>query len=229
MTGRKHIVNAIITVAMLFGTAWFGCNSDETSDPGGGPTTKLSVVTNLRAYSASAISVGVTWTPSADAANGEALEYQIKVKIDTTTVQTVSAAKNASSVTITGLIEGTVYNFEVVLKAISNAQTYINSDPVTVVWSPARRLTTQGAAPVDVFEIRSSAGGSGLQLFHAGTGGPRVLSIASGGGFQDDIDVLVDTTSAGVVVLESAHMNPLLVGQARTTKFSTVEGILKTW
>jgi hypothetical protein len=221
---KRPIFSALVLVSVLIGLTMVGCNKDETTGPGGTASTKLAVVTNLRGYSASISSVGLTWTASTDAANGEALEYQIKTKIDTTTIQSTTASRAATSANITGLIEGTVYTFEVILKATSGAQTYVNSDPITVQWAPARRLTTQGTAPVDVYEIRSSAGGSGIQFFHAATGGPRVLSIASGSGYQGVIDALVDTTTAGVVVLESAHLNPLLVGQARSTKFSTVEG-----
>ena len=226
MRPTKLIVNAVVLATVMVGGLWLGCNSnDSTSGPSGGPTTKLQFVTNLRAYSASAISVGLTWTASTDAANGEFLEHQIKVKVDTTTIQTVTAATNATSATLAGLIEGTIYTFDVVLVAKPGAQTYINSDPSTVRWAPASRFSTEGGAAIDVFEIRSATGGSGIQFFNSGTAGPRVLSIGSGAGFQGVIDALVDTTRpGGVIVLESAHLNPLLVGQARVTEFSNGEG-----
>jgi len=199
-----------------------GCETADETVTGSGSKTALAKPTNLRAYSASAISVGLTWTPSTDAAFADFLEYQITVKAGTSTVSTVSAPKNAASSIISGLIEGTVYTFQLVAKASSTSQNYMNSDSVTVQWAPARRLGTEGVIPIAIYEISSTAGGSGLQFFHAPTAGPRVLSISQSAGFQQVIDVLLAGTGSNIV-LKSAHLNPLLSGQARITKFSTID------
>jgi hypothetical protein len=74
-----------------------------------------------------------------------------------------------------------------------------------------------------VYEIRSTLGGSGLQFFDGASGTPRVRSIGASAGFQQVIDALLDTVAGGVIVLESAHLNPFLQGQARRTKFSSID------
>jgi len=199
-----------------------GCPADEMTTPPG-PSTALAAVTNLRAYSKNAITVGLTWTASTDAGNSDFQEYQITTKVGSTVAAASTVSKSETAREIMNLVEGVIYTFEVVGVASSTSQTYVNSDTVTIQWSPARRLDMEGAIDIEVYEIQSQLGGSGLQFYDAASGGPRVLSIAASQGFQQDIDVLLDTLVGGTIILESAHLNPLLVGQARATAFSSID------
>ena len=222
MSIQRQISLVATVVVCLLVVIFPGCTEEEVVQMPS-PAVPLSPVTNLRAYSANAITVGLTWTASADVGQADFVEHQITAMVGANTVSVVTAPKESTHTSVTNLIEGVIYTFEVVAVATPSSQTYVSSDTVDIQWAPARRLTMDGPIDIDVYEIASTVGGSGLQFFDAGSGGPQVLSIAASAGYQDIIDVLLDTTSSGVIILESAHLNPLLVGQARSTKFSSIE------
>ncbi len=208
---------------LLFSGFLTGCNKEEnsiiyTQRP-------LAPPTNLRAYSRDGTSVGLMWAVSAD--TGKLNDF-VQTRIRTITpegvlLSTATVGPLVSEATVGSLDEGKVYTFEFTSIARIGSQDYKDSDPVTIQWAAARRYTTEGTAPIEIYEIRSSTGNSGLQFFDRVTGGPKTRPISVSGGAQQLIDVLVDTSISGDLVLESAHRNPLLASgaQGRRTRFST--------
>lgn len=195
-----------------------GC---ETTAP---TRTQLLSISNLRAYSKSSTEVGLIWTASPDTEIAD--EHRITVTGGAAPL-VVTVPINESRVVIGDLTEGIIYTFSVIIRTYTGS--YADSWPVSIQWSPARRLTTIGTSPIDVFEILSDSGArSGLQFYDPRSAGPRVLPIDTTAGSHQIIDVLLDTTTtapSGILILESAHLNPRLPGlaQARRTRFSTVE------
>ena len=169
----------IVFMATLLVVA--GCKNDEETTQPPTTATPLVGVTNVRAFSQSISSVGVTWTVSADSGLADLIGYAIKTIIGSTTLDSTTVPKNMSRVTVSNLVEGTVYTFEVTALAAAGSA-HGNSSAVTVQWAPARRLNNEGTIPIKVYEIRSTLGGSGLQFFSSTSGGPRVLSIGPSGG-----------------------------------------------
>lgn len=219
MTKKRGIFLATLLSVVVALTVTSCKNDTEGTTPS---KSQLAAPSNPTAYSADTTSVGLRWTPSSNAGLADMEAYQITVKQGSSTIKTETAGKTDSTKVVGGLAPG-IYTFEILAKATSSSTSYENSNSVSVTWAPANRLTTEGSAPIDVYEIRSTLGGSGVQFYYGGTRAPRVLSIGVSAGFQQVIDALLDTSSTGQVRLSSAHLNPLLSGQARRTRFSTVE------
>ena len=227
MTQHRTYVPVVVVFSLLLAISAIDCNKNsENPVTPGSPATPLQPVTNLSAYSANAISVGLSWTASTDAGQGDCAGYRVKAEVSGTTVDSVLVSKSAAGCLITNLQEGIIYTFTVITEATPSSQTFQNSTGASIQWAPAKRLNTDGTVPVDVYEILSTVGGSGLQFFDNSSGFPHVFSIGVSGGHQHVIDVLLDTNSAGTIVMESAHLNPLLAGQANHTRFSTTDAFV---
>jgi len=199
-----------MTAVLFLGIALFGGCNDTTTNPT--RRTPLNGVTNLKAYSAGTNSVGLEWTATSDTSTLDFLQHEIDVKFGSSSIISIAVPKLATSTTIAGLTEGAIYTFDVIVVASSNSQTYVNSNPTTIQWAPARR-----SPPVKMFEIASPVDSAGLEFL---PNTPHVLS-ARNTATQQIIDVLLDTSSAGNIILRSGDQNPFLVGQGRHTKFST--------
>ena len=111
--------------------------------------TKLSGVSNLRAFSVGANSVGLIWLASPDANKSEYVDTKITAKVGVAewSTRTVPKTLTDSVIVIESLNEGTVYSFELVCKAASSSENFTDSDPVTIQWAPARRLRATRARP----------------------------------------------------------------------------------
>ncbi|MDI6802898.1 MAG: fibronectin type III domain-containing protein [Bacteroidota bacterium] len=195
---------------------WAGCQ-DSTTGPG---KVKLQPVTNLKAYSASNTSVVLKWTKSTNENLADLVNYIIKVKtLDNNTVRTTSVPKGAdSSVVIASLNNGMIYRFEITSQAAATSEGYINSDSVTIKWSPAWRFDTEGTIPIQVYERTSGTGfASGLIFYYSQTSLPKTISLLNADSSQ--IDVFVDTKTGSNVALSSSH---LYRANRRITRFSTV-------
>ncbi len=208
----KFLPFVFIAIIVLL---WAGCQDSAT-----GPSkVKLQPITNLKAFSVSNTSVGLKWTKSTNEALADMENYLIKVKtLDNITVTTTTAAKSVDSTVITGLSNGIIYRFEITSKAISASNNYINSDSVTIKWSPAWRFDAEGTIPIQVYERTSSIGfASGLIFNHSTTGLPKTVSLLSSDSSQ--IDVFVNSVGASNVALSSSH---LYRANRRITRFSTI-------
>ncbi|MDP2209361.1 MAG: fibronectin type III domain-containing protein [Bacteroidota bacterium] len=213
MSYTSKLLQLVLMVVITL--LWAGCQ-DSTTGPG---KVKLQPVTNLKAFSVSNTSVGLKWTKSTNETLADLENYIIKVKtLDNSTVTTTTAAKSADSTVIAGLSNGIIYRFEITSKATSTSNDYINSDSVTIKWSPAWRFDTEGTYPIQVYERTSSTGfASGLIFSYSTTGLPKTVSLLSADSSQ--IDVFVNSVGASNVALSSSH---LYRSDRKITRFSTV-------
>ncbi len=186
--------------------------------------TKLKGVTNLRAFSAGANSVGLIWSPTPDTSNDQFIAIKVTARVGTTEWSSTTLPKNTAEtfVVMDFLNEGTVYTFEVVCKAADNSANYTDSDPARITWAPARRLNNDNA--VKVYEV-AAPDSNGLQLFDGI--GPHVFSSRVPA-YQPIIDVVLDSTASGIVIMKSAHLNRF-GGGTRRTKFSTFDTLASTF
>lgn len=162
---------------LLLLVVFAACNKDGTIvDPG--PT--LLAPTNLRAYSASATSVGLRWDLSATESDPAFNNYLIRVKSPGgALVGSVSVSKGNPQAFVTGLAEGVIYTFVVRSTNTSSAE---SADSVSIRWSPARRYTVDSlnGPPIQVYEFNSTSGASGLQFNSSGAyARTRSLSISN--------------------------------------------------
>ncbi|MBA4311725.1 MAG: hypothetical protein C0417_03750 [Chlorobiaceae bacterium] len=218
---RIFIITILVIVSIMVSSLLMtGCDNNSTSTE----KTALTAVTNLKAYSAGNTSVGLTWTASSSENVSEFGEYSIDVKNPAgTIVASTGASKEDTNFVILNLTEGVIYTFEMVVTAIEGATNYKNSTPVTVKWSPARRLDADDiGVEIKVYETSSSSSfGSGLVLYHPTSHTPKVVSIGSPGVDSSYIDLYLktNTITAGSVILQSAS---LYKTSWRLTRFSTI-------
>ncbi len=219
MTFARVWFAAIVTAAVLH---LAGCDANATD--GGTPTTNLDPVSNLEAYSASVTSVGLVWTPSPAARTADMQDHQVRVLSVPagTLLTTFTVAKTESSFVVTGLTEGTKYQFDVIVRPTSAATGKGNSSNASVIWSPARRLPTEaGGFPIKVFETASPSFPSGLIIFK-GTA-PLATSVQNPSPLSDTLllDLYLKTETSSLVLLRSAHQYTGRV-LPRITRFSSV-------
>jgi len=202
------LAGSILGIALLAG----GCDKKDDSAAGPAPTA-LSPVTNLKAYSASATSVGLNWTATTSASSADFSDYQVTVKQGGAVVGTpATVAKTQTATVISGLTEGTIYTFEVVARAVSGSTTSTSSEAATIQWSPAKRLTQDSGLPIKVYETTSSVGGSGLIFYNPAVSGPQAVPQNT-----STIDMYVHTEPAGVSMKSASEYNAAW----HYTRFST--------
>lgn len=205
-------------LAVLMGAILVGCDSSD--DPSAPVATTIAGPTNLRAFSASETSVGLAWVASTDESSADVLNpaYTIRVKDSsgTNVLQTVTAVKGQTSLTVSGLTEGTVYRFVAKTNVATGA---VTNDSVTVRWAPAKRRETEGSAPIQVFETASSFP-SGLDVFNTSANGPVTYSISGPNNILVDLYVARDSSSQDLLI-RSASLSSV-ISPAKITFFSTV-------
>ena len=224
MMGERMKFFLLCLLISAYTIAHVGCKNENTQEP---PTkTPLEKVTNLRAYSGSAPgSVGLSWTSSVDVGKVEYTEIQITAKDGNTTYASLTVPKSVTDTLVRGLVEGVIYTFEVVGKAASTTQNLKDSDPATIRWAAARRLTLDRGSEIKVYETASASGASGLILYYAATSEPRAVSVARPGPTDSIlIDLYVKTEASGGVSLRSIHLFQNTSGvqpYSRITRFSS--------
>ena len=215
MGEKRFFITVVLLISVL--ATLVSCNKEENSLVYN--KTKLVGVSNLRAFSVGANSVGLIWLASPDANKSEYVDTKITAKDGGAewSSRTVPKTLTDSVIVIENLNEGTVYSFELVCRAVSTSENIADSDPVTVQWASARRLN--GDVAIKVYEVASTKDSSGL-LFFDGIGS-RVLSARSPS-YQPILDVVIDSTASGTVIMKSGHLNRLGGGR-RKTKFSSFD------
>jgi len=216
--GARSIATLLAVAMVMIG----GCSKEENTLVYN--KTKLRGVTNLRAFSAGANSVGLLWSATPDTSNSQFSSIRVTAKVGNAEWSSITVPRTTfeSVVIMDFLNEGTVYTFEVVCVANAGSANYTDSDPVRISWAPARRLN--GDIAVKVYEV-SAPDSNGLQLFDGI--GPHVLS-ARVPAFQPIIDVVIDSTASGIVIMKSAHLNRF-GGGTRRTKFSTFDTLANSF
>lgn len=200
---RKFLLAIVVGVFILMNA---GCD--------GGPTTKLQPISNLRAYSKNLVEVGLTWTASPD--TGLADEHHITITGGPVPL-TVDVSIDSTNAIIGNLTEGVIYTFSVVVDAQTG---YVESNPVTIKWSPARRITSDFTLPeIKVYETSSGSFPSGLVFFNASTNSSKTVSVTNPGADSLSIDVYLRTETNNAVSIRSAH---LFRSTWRITRFSNI-------
>lgn len=190
------------------------CNKDGSIvDPG--PT--LVAPTNLRAYSASATSVGLRWDLSSTESDPAFNNYLIRVKSPGgAIVGSLSVSKGNPQGLVTGLTEGIIYTFVV---RSTNTSANESADSVSVRWSPARRYTVDSlnGPPIQVYEFNSTSGASGLQ-FNSSSAYARTRSLS----ISNPDRVLCDIYLATSPTLSVRNVATPPLSYPRNTFFSSV-------
>jgi hypothetical protein len=196
-----------------------GCTKGE-DNPVTPTATVLRAPTNLRAFSASINSVGLLWDLSASESDTGFANYQLKVKDPVGAVAaTQTISKGNPTTVVASLSEGVLYTF--VLRS-SGTGGVLSADSASVIWSPARRVTTDslGGPPIQVYEFASSAGASGLQFYSVASGAARTQSLKPSNPDRALSDIFLQTN----VDLSISLNNMVSSGLAspKNTVFSTV-------
>jgi hypothetical protein len=213
---KRFIVLLCVTLPMLL---LVQCKKDE-SNPVTPAAPPLSPPTNLRAFSAGISSVGLLWDLSASESDTAFVNYALKVKDALgSIVATQSISKGNPTTVVTGLTEGSMYTF--VLRSAGTGGT-LSPDSASVVWSPARRLTTDSTngPPIQVYEFASSAGASGLQFYSDSSGSARTQSLRPSNPDRALSDVYLATNNDGTISLNNLASTTL--ANPKNTVFSTV-------
>ncbi len=217
MTARTLIVNAVTLSILILGITWLGCKSDSTTEPPGTTTPTVQAPTNLRAYSAGATSVGLLWDLSSSETDTILNGYLVVAKDPSgTVVASNNIAKGTPNTNVTSLTEGVIYTF--VVRATGRGG-IVSSDSASVRWSPARRYLNDStlSIPIQVYELRSTVGASGLQ-FNSNGSYAKVRSLGVGNPDRFLCDMYVDSVGGGALCLKNIG---LLTGYPRVTYFST--------
>lgn len=198
-------LKALLLLIAFMAIALASC--DETDDPVD-PVETPEPPTNLQATSIdSSFTVGLKWDASPSETNALFQNYVITVDGVATPMTTTN-----TSFEITGLDEGTVYNFHVEA-AYSNNEF---SDKVSIMWSPASRFNMDFAnEEIRLYGADVTGAGSGLQLYDSDMEGPQVRRITS----KDLWDVGYDN-SGGVSQFASGSLNTLGDGAGKATLLS---------
>jgi|GEM_PF-1711427 len=214
MGEKIHSIKFLLLAAVV--AVFVSCNKEENTLVYN--KAKLAGVQNLRAFSAGANSVAIIWSASPDTNKSDFADITVNAKIGSSVwaSRTFSKTFANTTVVIDNLNEGSVYSFEVVSRALANSQNYTDSDPVRVLWAPARRLNSGSA--VRVYEI-AAPDSNGLQFFDGI--GAHVFSSRTPA-YQPILDVVIDSTASTTVIMKSAHLNRYGGGQ-RHTRFSTFD------
>lgn len=216
MKGAKFLVNAVVAATMIIGGAWLGCKSDSTTEPSSS-TPSVQAPTNLRAYSAGPTSVGLLWALSSSESDTILNGYLVVTKDPSgTVVGSNNIAKGTPNTTVTSLTEGVIYTF--VVRATGGGG-IVSGDSVSVRWSPARRYSNDStlSIPIQVYELRSTLGASGLQ-FNSNGLYAKVRSLNASNPDRFLCDIYVDSIGGGAVCLKNIG---LLTGYPRVTYFSS--------
>ena len=219
MNGSINRRVALIVLVSLSAILLVECNKSE-DNPVNTPAVLLLAPTNLRAYSASQSSVGLQWDLSASESNAAFLNYSIKVKDSTgAAVLTQTVSKGNPQSVITGLTEGVTYTFVIRSNGTGGI---VSADSASVVWSPARRLTTDSTngPPIQVYEFASSSGASGLQFYSISSGAARTQSLRASNPDRALADVYLETNLDGSISLNNMAISP--VPNPKNTFFSSV-------
>lgn len=217
MKRRWEVSSIAVGVITALALIIAGCDNDDS--PSGPGQTTIRGASSPKAYSASATSVGITWTASPDEGRSEVQNpaYRIVARDTLGGSTQLTAVKGQTSALFTGLVEGRVYTFTISM-LVSGA---VSNDSVSVKWAPAKRREGEGTGttPIQVFETASASFPSGLDVYSSTEDGPVTRSLVGASNSLIDLFVFTDPTSQDLLV-RSAHLSSV-IGTPKTTFFST--------
>ncbi len=215
MDPRWRAVATMICMAVMSSIA---CR--EPASPEEGPV-PFRPVGDLRSWSANESTVGLQWTHSPDVLSFDALEYIVEVREGGSMITTRSVLLNTTRAEISPLTAGSLYRFDVYLRAIDQPKDFRSGLPVSVLWSPAARFVYLAGTSLPIrMPARTGTRKIGLQLFDATAGGPVLRDGAASEGMA--IDAFFDAVLPAVRTGED--LGPPFPGTA--TRFSTMAPIV---
>lgn len=178
---------------------------------------RLASISGLQAYSADSNSVGLAWTGTAAINTGYMADHEVVARSGSQTLQTSHFPNSATSALVQGLLEGSIYIFEITVRA-NDTSPYQNSLPVSLSWSPARRFTAEAGtgALLQLYESDSPGNQHAVRCYSDSAGGPTLLSLASPD--YPAMDMCLFSTPAGLILRSGALYAQTPTG--RNTKFS---------
>lgn len=149
-------------------------------DSTGPERTRLDAISELKAYSRDSTSIGLAWTASPSVNTSYMAHQRLIVLSGQTVVRDSALASNETAAVVQNLVEGTIYQLEVSVKANSTSP-YRDSFPVSIDWSPAKRFFIDAGSgqPLRLYESDSPGNLHALRCYLDSLGGPRLLSLAS--------------------------------------------------
>lgn len=178
-------------------------------------------VGDLRCWSADDSTVGLQWNHSPSVLSFDALEYAVEVREGDSLITTRGTPLNVTRVVVSPLRDGTLYRFDVFLRAIDDPADFYSGPAVSRIWSPASRFVHLAgtSSPIRV-PARTDTSAIGLQLFDPLAGGPLLRDGATAEGLA--VDVFFDPVIPAVRTGED--LGPPFPGTA--TRFSTMQPIV---
>ncbi|MCS7054035.1 MAG: fibronectin type III domain-containing protein [Ignavibacterium sp.] len=214
------LIFSILTISFSL-LVLMSCSKEEDPvSPQPTPKSKIKAPTNPLAYSLNNTTVVVKWTRSQDENLADFDGYLVRILTTTgSVVRERTVSKGLDSLAADNLTAGTIYNFQIVAKAQSNSTKYINSDTISIQWSPAWRFDLEGTIPIKIYESSSSTGfASGLIFYNPSTQQPKTVSLLSADSSLIDV-YLYTVPNSSNVELRSSH---LFRPSRKITRFSTV-------
>jgi hypothetical protein len=206
MKSFKIYLLALASVIVLI-----ACNETTTPTDNAKPVAP----TALKANSTNATTVDLIFTASTSESDALFDRYILTVTDGVTEVLKDTLLKGQNMVSISGLDEGTIYDFSVKAK-FTNGEF---SSVATIKWSPATRfIKNNNDSEIFVYESASDFG-SGLQLFYATDKAPRIRKVSAGA----DWDLGLYTTGGKLLFGSASKLGyTSLVGTPGVTEISKV-------
>lgn len=182
--------------------------------------------TALKATSINSTTVHITYTASEDAGKSIFAGYELIISEDGgAPLAPKTIAKNVNPIEITGLVEGTIYTFELRSMYNAAAKSTISPNAATLTWSPASRFDLTGNdTEIKVYGTDSKDFGSGLNLFSTEDDGPTIFKIANSSMWQLSLYTRNNTLEFGSATAQtkySYNAGAPMMAQIGTTEFLT--------
>lgn len=182
--------------------------------------------TGLKATSINSTTVHITYTSSQDEGKSIFAGYELIVSEDGgAPLAPKTIAKNVNPIEVTGLVEGTIYTFE--LRAVYNAaaKNAVSVNAASLTWSPASRFDLTGNdTEIKVFGTDSKDFGSGLNLFSLENNGPTIFKISGSENWQLCLYTRNNTLEFGSAIAQTKYTynaGAPKIAQIGTTEFLT--------
>lgn len=182
--------------------------------------------TGLKATSINSTTVHITYAASEDASKSIFAGYELIVSTDGgAPLAPKSIAKNVNPIEVIGLVEGTIYTFE--LRSVYNnaAKNAISTNAAELTWSPASRFDLTGNdSEIKVFGTDSKEFGSGLNLYDMDDASPKIFKISGSDMWQLCLYTRRNTLEFGSAVAQtkySYNAGAPKIAQIGTTEFLT--------
>jgi hypothetical protein len=192
----KNQAFRIFLFAFALGIFILSACSDNSTTPNVPVNVAPQPPTALAATSINDSTIMIKWTASTSVADTSFKEYVLSIL--QTPYSSIVIRKDQTNYTITGLVEGTEYQFQ--LEAMSNSG--LTSTAAIVTWSPATRFIVNDLGNPILLHERASKLASGLQFCDSTSGFPVCLTSD----YKNLWNIAVDTAANGHIIIECAAL-----------------------